>query len=121
MTVARTDEGNIIRKLLPVVLVIASTACTVFLGAEAAQADRTLAWAVPALVYLVATVVAMTPLAHHRAVHWVLTAVLFLAAIGIGLAFFILFGRQPSALLFGGMFFLFAVIEVLAPTAPKPA
>ena len=120
MTVGGTGPGNPIRKMLPKVLVVAAAACTVLLALKAAQADRTVAWAAPAAVYLVATIVLMTAPARRTAVHRVLSAIMLLAAIGIGAAFYFVFDRQASALFFGAMFLMFAVIEMQLRPAPKP-
>jgi hypothetical protein len=121
VAVVGNGSGNPIVKMFPKVRAVAAAGCTVFLCVEAAQFDRTLAWALPAVVYLVATVMTMTPLVSRRTVYRVLTAVLLLSAIGIALAFFFVLNSQPSALFFGAMFFMFALMEMLIPTAPKPA
>jgi hypothetical protein len=123
LAVVGGGSGNVIRKMLPKVLALMAAGCTVLLGLQSAQADRTLAWALPSALYLGGAVLLMTPPTRRRAARVAVAGFMAVDAVGISLAFFVLMGRNPNALVFGGVFLFFAVIEALSPAtaATEPA
>lgn len=108
-----TESGqrprSIVAAMLPLVLVVAAVACTVFLYLSATSIGRTAAWAVPGAVYLVAAAVLLTPRAARKPVRLALAGVLVLAAVGIGVAFWVLFPGNPGVLVFGCIFLVAGV------------
>ena len=90
--------------MLPRVLAVAAAGCTAFLVVSARSAHLSPAWAAPAVVFLVAVVTTMTPLARRKPVRMALAGLMVLAALGISTAFYVLMGHQPNALVFGALF-----------------